>query len=102
MLGRGGATKKRPSPTPPPGPLPLGARVEVVSGGSNYWNRREFYESEYRIMRSLRVAMAVVRALRLNTDPGFFNAKPGAPFKPTDVEAAGRVLIGRLTVEPVK
>ena len=51
----------------PDPPRPLGARVELVSANdNNYWNRREFYESEFRVMRSMRVAVAVVRTLGLD------------------------------------
>src|SRR5438132_1548332 len=50
----------------PDPPKPLGTRVELVQESrSSYWNHREFYESEYRIMRSMRVAMATVTALGL-------------------------------------
>jgi len=89
----------------PEPPRPLGTKVEVVGGGAgNYWNRKEFYESEYRVMRSLRVNIEVVRALGLNADPGFLGVPPKdrAKFKPVSVEHAARVLIGRLGVDPVR
>lgn len=88
----------------PDPPKPLGARVETMGGGSNYYNRREFYESEYRIIRSMSVAMATVRALGLQADPDFAGVKPGdrSRFKPLLVEDAARILIGRVSVDPVK
>jgi capsular exopolysaccharide synthesis family protein len=92
----------RMDPTPP---RPLGGRVEVVdqSGGA-FWSRREFYQTEARVLRSMRLATSVVRALGLNADPGFLqvSASKRGSFKPVAVEAAARVLIGRITVEPVK
>lgn len=91
----------RMDPTPP---RPLGQRVEVVDQTSAYYTRHEFYLTEARVIRSMRVAVAVVRALGLNADPGFMGVKPGAvaAFKPASVEDAARVLIRRLSIEQVK
>jgi polysaccharide biosynthesis transport protein len=89
----------------PEPPRPLGTKVELVgSGNSNYWNRREFYETEYRVIRSLRVTSEVVRRLGLNADPAFLGIEPNARigFKPVSIEVAARVLIGRLGVDPVR
>lgn len=86
-------------------PKPLGQRVELVTANDGgYWNRREFYESEFRIIRSMRVAMEVVRTLGLNADPGFLGIKPGQvkSFKSWEVADAAVVLISRLGVEPIK
>lgn len=88
----------------PDPPKPLGTRVEVIGGSSSPWNRKEFYESEYRVMRSLRVAIGVVRALGLQNDPGFLGLASSSkvPFKPVSVEDAAELLIRRLSVDPVK
>src|SRR5207249_2225863 len=88
----------------PDPPRPLGQRVELVSDNANLWNRREFYESEFRIMRSRRVAVATVRALGLNASPAFLGVKPTdrAKFKPISETDAADILISRLTVEPVR
>lgn len=85
-------------------PKPLGTRVESVSDGGSYWNRREFYETEYRILRSLSVSMATVRTLGLHADPDFvgIKAKDRARFQPIPIEDAARILIGRVSVDPVK
>ncbi len=85
-------------------PKPLGQRVELITTSSDYWNRKEFYESEFRVMRSMRVATAVVRTLGLNADPGFLRVKPRevGTFKPIDVTDAAAVLISRLSVDPVR
>jgi len=86
----------------PDPPKPLGQKVELVSGSSSYWNHREFFESEYRIMRSMRVAIGAVRALGLHSDPGFLDAKDREHFKPVAPEEAAGLLISRLSVEAVK
>lgn len=89
----------------PEPPRPLGQKVELVgNSGGNYWNRREFYETEFRVIRSLKVAMAVVRALGLHADPAFLAVEPKARanFKPISVEEAARLLISRVKVEPVR
>jgi len=85
----------------PEPPRPLGQRVELVSATNMYWARREFFESEYRIMRSMKVAMAVVRTLNLHGDAGFLRA-PANAMKPTTIEDAARILVLRLSVDPVK
>jgi succinoglycan biosynthesis transport protein ExoP len=88
----------------PEAPRPLGQRVEIVGnqGDSYFWNHREFFESEFRIMRSMRVSLAVVRSLGLAADPDFLHVKPKdrAKFKPIAIEDAANILISRLSVEP--
>ena len=88
----------------PSPPRPLGERVELVDHTGNVWARREFYQTEVRVLRSMRVAMAVVRSLGLNADPAFMRvpASRRASFKPVSMEEAARVLITRVTVDPVK
>lgn len=89
----------------PDPPRPLGQRVEIVSSPAiNAWNRREFYETEFRILRSLRVAMSAVRSLGLQNDPTFleFKSKDKSQASLYSVEDAARILVGRLTIEPVK
>lgn len=88
----------------PDPPKPLGTRVELLQESGNYWSHREFYESEYRVMRSMRVATATVNALGLNADPNFLRVKvtDRSKFKPVSVSDAAQILIGRTSVEPVK
>lgn len=83
-------------------PRPLGAKVELISHPGAYWNHREFFATEYRVMTSMRVAMAVVRTLGLNADPAFMHSPPGKSFKLPTVEEAATVLVSRLSVEPIK
>ncbi len=92
-------------PTPP---RPLGSRVEaVVNMGSNtFWNNQEYYETQYYIIKSHRVALSVVRDLGLNNDPSFIQNLPeGAEAKPQKTvtpELAAEILRSRLKVAPVK
>jgi succinoglycan biosynthesis transport protein ExoP len=89
-------------------PRPLGRQVEtVVDMGSNYWNNKEYYETQYELMRSLRLAQAVVEDLGLQNDLAFLqNAPPGGktvqPEQLPTVEQAAQILVGRVTVVPVK
>lgn len=84
-------------------PRPLGHGVELLTP-DDLWNRHEFFESEFRIMKSMRVATAVVKTLGLNADPGFLRVKDSqrAGFKPIEVDDAAAVLISRLSVDPVR
>ncbi len=83
-------------------PKPLGNRVELVSDSTSWWNRREFYETEFRVMRSSKVASATVRQLGLHADSSFLGAKSASGFKPVPVLDAAKVVNARLSVEPVK
>jgi capsular exopolysaccharide synthesis family protein len=91
-------------PTPP---QPLGRQVQAIVdlGGSGYWNNKEYYETQFKILQSQRVAVDVIRTLGLNRDPGFLgNASAGQVLPPseTTVERAANALRSRITVEPVR
>jgi polysaccharide biosynthesis transport protein len=88
-------------------PRPLGQKVEniVDLGSGSFWDNREYYETQYKIIQSMKVSLAVVSELGLNHDGAFLgNLPPGAPAPSADVseEIAAEVLRGRLKVEPVK
>ena len=88
-------------------PRPLGAKVETVvdMGSGNYWDNHEYYETQYKIIQSSRVALAVVAQLGLNHDAAFLmNAPPGVVLPPASAseEAAAQSVRGRIRVEPVK
>lgn len=91
-------------PTPP---RPLGGKVETVvdMGAGSYWDNHEYYETQYKIITSLKVSVAVASQLGLNHDAAFLrNAPPGTKVPPVHVteEQAGQALRGRLRVDPVK
>ncbi|MFI5300680.1 MAG: GumC family protein [Polyangiales bacterium] len=85
-------------------PHVLGRGFDVLTSSNNMFNHREFFETEFRVMRSMRVASTVVRQLGLNGDPGFLGVPPAArpSFKPIPIDDAALALIGRVSIEAVK
>lgn len=88
-------------------PRPLGQKVEniVDLGAGTFWDNHEYYETQYKIIQSMKVSLAVVQELGLNKDSGFMaNAPPGQPAADVDVseEIAAEMLRSRIKVEPVK
>lgn len=91
-------------PTPP---RPLGNEIQSVveMGTGAYLNNREYYETQYRILSSRRLAKRVVATLALNKDAGFLTNSPkGATPPPVEVsiDDAALVLASRLDIEPEK
>lgn len=87
-------------------PRYLSGGNEVVSLGiGNTWNTKEFYETQYRIIRSRMVAAKVVEKLGLDRDLDFLGvAKIEDPAERAQaLEAADAVsrLAGRVRVDPV-
>jgi polysaccharide biosynthesis transport protein len=87
-------------------PRPLGKDVETVvdMGAGNYWNNREYYETQYKIIQSIRIARSVVQQLDLSHDPAFLalGRRSKNPNAATVQEDAIEVLRTRLNVQPVK
>lgn len=90
-------------------PRPLGGKVESVVelGSGSFWDTREYYETQYQILQSRRVALGVVQQLGLNHDPRFLRNLPPevaspADFEPVVEEEAADRLRKRVRVEPVK
>lgn len=82
---------------------PLGEKTSDVldMGTGNYWDTRDYYETEYKIVTSDRVLGAVVRDLALAADSDFMERR-STPSKAWTVDDATAVLRGRVTVEPVR
>jgi capsular exopolysaccharide synthesis family protein len=89
-------------------PRPLGGKIEnvVELGSGGYWDTREYYETQYKIIQSMRVSLAVVNELGLHRDGAFMqNLAPDAPRPPpvdAPPEVAASALMGRIRVEPIK
>ncbi len=86
-------------------PQPLGRDVQGVVdvGAGAYWSNREYYETQFKIIQSRRIAEETVRALGLHRDMGFVqNLPPGSsPANgEVSVETAAQILQGRLAVDP--
>ncbi|WP_234022966.1 GumC family protein [Sorangium cellulosum] len=90
----------------PPRPLGRGVDTVVDMGAGSYWNNREYYETQYKVIRSMRVATAVVAQLNLQNDVYFLDNLPKdaapPPAKSVSPEEAATLLRDRLSVEPVK
>ncbi|MEM9695737.1 MAG: Wzz/FepE/Etk N-terminal domain-containing protein, partial [Myxococcota bacterium] len=90
-------------------PRPLGQKFEsfVDMGSSSFFDNQEFYKTQHNLLQSRRVALAVVRDLGLQHDPGFLqNLPPGAepenPVAELSPEQVADMLRSRLGVEPVR
>ncbi len=87
-------------------PRVLGSQFEevVTMGTGNYWADQEYYETQYKIIQSREVAERTARMLKLNEDPDYLGVPldKRAGFKPAKVADAAGVLMGQLTVMPVK
>ncbi len=83
-------------------PQPLGepGKPALDMGSGGMWDNHAYYETQYKIMVSLRVLSAVVRDLGLANDPLFVSPLPGGRVASLDDVAA--VLREHVTVEPVK
>lgn len=70
-------------------------------GAGAYWDSREYYETEYKILTSDRVLRTVVRDLGLASDAAFMGGAPGTVSAAVE-DVAVDALRARVTVEPVK
>lgn len=86
-------------------PRPLGQQVEdVAQPMGNFWQTREFFETQNRIIASRAVAERVVRHLGLNHDAAFVGVPPEqrAGWRGVDVTTAAEMLRRRVQVEQVR
>jgi len=91
----------------PQPPRPLGNDVQQVVdvGQSSYWNNKEYYKTQFWILKSSQLATSVVRELGLDKDASFIRNRPaghgGPPIRVT-VDQAAEILVARLEVEGVR
>jgi len=89
----------------PPRPLGQGVQNVVEMGSAGYWNSREYYETQSKIIQSMRTALAVTRKLHLDRDARFLgDVPPGrvAPERVVSPEDAAEILRSRVRVDPVR
>lgn len=77
---------------------PLGQKPDDVMdmGAGSYWDTRDYYETQYKVISSNHVLGAVVRKLALTHDKTFMGKN-----KPTEEEAIN-LLHSKVTVDPVR
>jgi uncharacterized protein involved in exopolysaccharide biosynthesis len=88
----------------PMAPKALGKEIsEVVElGAGNFWGNEDYYNTQYKIIRSLSLAKAVAHKYHLGHDKRLVPAPPpGASEEQLEDAAAGAVL-GRISVVPAK
>jgi succinoglycan biosynthesis transport protein ExoP len=77
---------------------PLNDSQQSGGGGfMTYWDNKEYYETQYKIITSNNVLTRVVRDLNLNEE-----AAAGRKASPASLEDSADALRGEVTVEPVK
>lgn len=90
-------------PTPP---RPLGSEIQTVvdMGSGSYWNNKEYFTTQQKILEGRTLARETARVLNLQQDPSFLNykAKKMPPGKTPDLEDAASALSSRLVVESVR
>lgn len=91
----------------PSAPKPLGKDVQTVvdMGAGDWFANHEYLETQYKIIQSKRVALAVVERLGLHRDVSFLRnlpPRPGIVGETVSEDLASEILRSRLSVEPVK
>ncbi len=83
-------------------PQVLGDNVEdvVEMGTGSFWSNIEYYETQYKIIESRKVALRVVEEFNLHENADFMQLPPAE--MPVSKEDAADQLKALLTVEPVK
>lgn len=96
-------------------PRPLGSEVQAIVdvGTGSFWATTNYYNTQFKIIKSRAVAEETVRRLGLHQEPGFLGAPPEpapgaapAPRAPADlqsrVEQAAALIRGRTVVAPIR
>jgi succinoglycan biosynthesis transport protein ExoP len=82
---------------------PLGEKTSDVMdmGAGSYWDDRDYYETQYKIIASDRVLGQVVRDLALTSDHEFLGRDANATHAPSPEDATA-LLRKRVAIEPVR
>lgn len=90
----------------PPTPQPLGEHFEAfVDQGAQYVNTREYFNTQFWIIGSQRIAQSVVQQLNLERDSAFLENAPAGVQRPprtVSVEDAARRLSSAILVDSIK
>ncbi len=83
---------------------PLTDKQESMAGFMSYWDNKEYYETQYKIITSNSVLMRVVRDLNLHNQGNAATSAGTADAKATtmSIEDHAGALRGQLKIEPVK
>jgi capsular exopolysaccharide synthesis family protein len=82
-----------------------GVREVMDMGTGSYWYSKEFYETQYKVLKSRAIAQRVVDQLGLNRDPKFLGIEKLSPElqrKAMERMDAAAMLASRVIVTPVK
>ncbi len=82
---------------------PLGDKGDdaMTMGNTGWWDNEEYYQTQYNIVTSQRVLVAVARNFNLGTNNEFLGMKK-PPTRPLTFDQTAEILRGRVRVEPVK
>jgi polysaccharide biosynthesis transport protein len=93
-------------PTPP---KPLGSEVQAIVdvGTGSFWATTNYYNTQFKIIRSRAVAEETVRRLGLHQDQAFLGVREGQSTLPaadarTSIEQAAALVRARLVVAPIR
>jgi uncharacterized protein involved in exopolysaccharide biosynthesis len=82
--------------------------VVELGSGSTYWAMRDYFQTQYKVIRGLEVCDRVVARLRLDEAPEFMGVRAGEEIDEAtrrsrlENKVPARVLQSRITVEPVR
>jgi succinoglycan biosynthesis transport protein ExoP len=95
-------------------PRPLGTDVQAIVdvGTGSFWATSNYYNTQFKIIRSRAVAEETVRRLGLHQDVAFLDGKARPPATPADareprdvqssIEQAAAIIRARLVVAPIR
>ena len=90
----------------PEAPKPLGEGVQHVADiKGDYWDRTEYYNTVFEMLKAKSTAVLVVKSLSLHKNPGFVGDKPVDEITREDYvtpEVAAEIIQSRLSISMIK
>jgi capsular exopolysaccharide synthesis family protein len=72
-------------------------------GSNSYWNNKEYYTTQQKILEGRSIARETARVLNLASDASFMRYRSTAKAaRPPDLEDATSILMSRVSVEPIR